>query len=539
MKLTKNIFLWAVVLAASAAAAAEQPLARLSVRSFTDLTNAVSRVASNLAPNETQDHGMEFSKSLGITNLTALDAQRPWEIALWYGEGGQLPLLAIKAPVENITQFKESLSPAGALRDKGREWTQLGSGVGLIVFRDADSLSEAEKAALDQWKAEAVAKPARLLELKLNMTDSIREKAAAGVAIGKAAMTAGLAAQNTGTEGGPNPANIQAILAAYFDVIDSFIAGLQGLTLRLDLSADALTVENSVTAKPGTDLAGWLRAPAGELTAQDLGWVGPDRLFSIAGYVGNEPWVLKLVQKMIPLALQVQNVETNGVLVKDLGELLPKMLPVAFGGSMDFKDKFTFAFSYRFPAGNVADIYGQTKRILTNDFQTFVGKDKMYSAATLVEKHETINGIPVDRLSVTLNLDSPLFKMPGQKEQLQMFYPDGKMEVDYAIKGDRLLSASADRMKELLSPGEAKAGAKSTLKPEKGTCLAGYVNVLGFVGRVLAGNPAVPQGAKDKLAKLDGQGAGIEFQVSMDDQMHAVARVPLKLFRELGRLKDD
>ena len=168
-----------------------------------------------------------------------------------------------------------------------------------------------------------------------------------------------------------------------------------------------------------------------------------------------------------------------------------------------------------------------------------MARTRCYSAATLVEKHETINGIPVDRLSVTLNLDSPLFKMPGQKEQLQMFYPDGKMEVNYAIKGDRLLSASADRMKELLSPGEAKAGAKSTLKPEKGTCLAGYVNVLGFVGRVLAGNPAVPQGAKDKLAKLDGQGAGIEFQVSMDDQMHAVARVPLKLFRELGRLKDD
>ena len=131
MKLTKNIFLWAVVLAASAAAAAEQPLARLSVRSFTDLTNAVSRVASNLAPNETQDHGMEFSKSLGITNLTALDAQRPWEIALWYGEGGQLPLLAIKAPVENITQFKESLSPAGGAPGQGARVDPTGQRRGL------------------------------------------------------------------------------------------------------------------------------------------------------------------------------------------------------------------------------------------------------------------------------------------------------------------------------------------------------------------------------------------------------------------------
>jgi hypothetical protein len=539
MKLTKNVFVWAVVLAVSAASAAEQPLARLSVRSYTDFTNALSRLAANLAPKEAVDHGLEFSKSLGITNLTALDAQRPWEIALWYGEGSQPPLLAIKAPVEDVAQFKESLSPAGVLRAKGMEWSQAGSGVGLIVFRDSASLSEGEKSALDQWKAEAVARPTRLLELKLNVSDPVREKAVAGLAFGKMAMSAAMAAQNTGTEGGPSPATIQSILAAYFDVIDTFLAGLQGLTLRLDLSPDALAVEESVTAKPGTDLASWLKAPAGEVTAQDLNWVEPDGLFSMAGYIGNEPWVQKLAQKMIPLWLQLQNAETNSALLKDFEDLLPKMLPVAMAGSMDLKDKMSLAFSYRFPGGNVAELYAQAKRLMTNDFQAFVGKDKMYTAASVLEKHETINGVPVDRLSVTLNLDNPLFKMPGQKEQLQIFYPEGKMEIDYAIKGDRLLAASAGRMKELLERGDAKSSRKWALKLEKGTCLAGDVNLLGLIGRVVSGNPAIPDAVKDKLAKVEAQGTGIEFQVSMDGQMHAVARVPLKLFREVGRLKDD
>ncbi len=539
MKLTKNVLVWAVILAASAASAAEQPLASLRVRSFTDFTNALSRLAGSFAPNEAVDHGLEFSQGLGLTNFTGLDTQRPWEIAVWYKGGGQPPLLAIKAPVKDVTQFKENLSPAGALRAQGREWSQLGSGLGLIVFRDADSLSEAEKSALDQWKAEALAAPTRLVELKLNMSDSIREQAAGGVAFGKMAISSALAAQSAGAEGGPDKAAIQGMIAAYFDIIDTFVAGLQGLTLRLDLSSEALTAENTVTAKPGTDLATWLRAPAGEVTAQDLNYVEPDRLFSGAAYVGKEPWLVKLTQKMIRLGLQAQNIETNSAAVKDLDDLLAKALPVAIAGSMDLKDKLTFAFAYRFPAADVAETYAQTKRFLTNGFQAFVGKDKMYAAATLTEKHHAINGVGVDRVLLALNLDSPWFKMPGQKEQLQAFWPDGKMEIDYAIKGDRLLVASADRMKELLEPASGEPSRKAALKLESGTCLAGYLNLLGFIKQVAAVNPSIPEAVKDKLAKLDGKGAGLEFQLRKDNEAHSVVRVPLKLFRELGQLKDD
>jgi hypothetical protein len=348
-----------------------------------------------------------------------------------------------------------------------------------------------------------------------------------------------VASQQTGTEGGPNPAAMQGILASYFEVIDTFLAGLQGLTLGLDLSSEVLTIENTVTAKPGTDLAGWLKTPAGEVTAQDLNWVEPDRLFSGAGYLDNDPWLVKLMQKMVRLGLQMQNVETNSAMLKDFDDLLAKMLPVAIAGSVDMKDKLTFALSYRFPGGNVAENYALAKRFLTNGFQAFVGKDKMYAALSLAEKHHTINGVPVDRVSITVNLDNPLFKMPGQKDQLQTLWPDGKMEIDYAIQGDRLLAASADEMKALLERGDGKSKGKAALKLDKGTCLAGYLNLLGFIRQVSAANPGIPEAVKDKLAKLDGQGAGLEFQMSMDGQMHSVTRVPLKLFRELGRLKGD
>jgi len=639
MKLTKNVLVWAVILAASAAAGAEQPLARLRVRSFTELTNALSRLAGTLNPHEAVDHGLELSQGLGLTNLTGLDTGRPWEIAVWFGGGSQPPLLAIKAPVKDVTRFKENLSPAGLLRAQGRgEWSQLGNGLGLIVFRPADSLSEAEKSALDGWKAEALATPKRLVELKLTLNEPVREHAAGGVAFGKAKLSEALAAQKAGGQSGPNPAAIQGMLDAYFEVIDTFVAGLHEFTLGLDLSPEVLTVENSVTAKPGSELASWLQAPAGQLTAQDLNWVEPGSLLSMAGYIGKEPWLLKLMQKMMRLGLQVQNEETakttaaqvqiamfktafdafevdngyfpkarnglsdlvqkprdaaswhgpylnqipkdpwnqdyiyecpgkhnpasydisspgqpgdqtpignwamdqqNSAQLKDLDELTAKMLPVAFGGSVDLKDKLTFAFSYRYPAASVTETYAQLKRFMTNSLQAFVGKHKMYAAATLTEKHHTINGVPVDRFSFTLNPDNPWLKMPGQKEQLQAFWPEGKLEFDYAIKSDRLLVASADRMKELLEPGIAETNRQPGLKLEPGTCVAGYLNLMGFMKPVFAVNPAIPQAVKDKMAKLDAQGAGLGFQLGMDNRMHSVVTVPLKLFGELGRLKDN
>ena len=539
MKLPKNVLVWAAILSASVAPGAEQPLARLSVRSYTDLTNAISRLASSFNPNGTEDPGLKFNQGLGLTNLGALDTKRPWEIALWHGGGGEQPLVAIKAPVQDVTQFKESLSPAGVLRSKGQDWSQLTNGLALIVFRKSDSLSEGEKSALDEWKSQVIAPPARLVELKVSMSEPLREQAVGMVSIGKTSVSRAFASQSSQMGNALNPAAMEGMLAVCFDTIQTFIAGLQEVTLGLDLSSDALTVEECVTAKPGTDLAKWLQKPAGQVTAQDLNWVDPDASLAIGAYCGKDPALLKLVQRMTQVGLQMQDMETNGPAAKDLEDLMAKLLPAVFAGSVEVKDKFAFAGAYRFPGANVAETYAEMKRFATNSFQTFVGKDKMYSAGSLAEKHHTIDGVTVDRFTLTINLDSPLFKLPGQKEQLQAVWPDGKMEIDYALKDDRMLVASGDRMKELLERGSGKPNRKATLKLGEGTVLTGYMNLLSFVRQMSAANPAIPEAVKEKLAKLEGQGTGIEFQVRADEQMHSSGRVPLKLFRELGRLKGD
>lgn len=539
MKSLKNVLVCASILAVAAAQGATPPLARLSVRSYADLTNAISRLAASVSPDKAGNAVAELNEALGLTNLAALDARRPWEIAVWYGGGAEQPLVALKAPVADVAKFKENLSAEGVLRTEGHEWAQLSNSLSLVVFRGAEALSDAEKSALEEWKATALKPPARLVELTLSMSESFRTQAAAGMAFGKMMLGQAMAAQNSQAEGGVNPAAMQAMLGAYFDILDTVVGGLQELGLGLDLSSDALTVESSVAAKPGSELATWLQKPAGQVTAEDMKWVEPEAFFSMAGYIGKEPWLLKLTRKLTRAAFQVQNLDTNSAALKDLDDLLAKTLPASLAGWMDLKDKFTFAFAYRFPASNPTAAYAEMKHFLTNGFQAFVGKDKPYSAGSLAERDHTLAGVLVDRFSLTVNLDSPLFKMPGQREQIQALWPEGKMVMDYALKEDRLLVASPDRMKDLLEPPNAKSGPKATLKLEAGTLAAGYLNLPRILRQAMAANPAIPDAVKEKMAKLDGRGTGIEFQIRVDGRVHSIAKLPLKLFQVLGQLGDN
>jgi hypothetical protein len=539
MKLSKNVFLPVLILAAAMTQAMAEPLARLSVRSYGDLTNAVARLAAQIDPKSEDNPAQEFAQGLGLVNPADFDAKRPWEVAIWYEGGAVPPLTAIKAPASNANKFKDSLGEAGFLKSQAREYSQLDNGWTLIVFKETASLSESEKSALDQWKKEAVRPPARLLELSLTLTETLRMQAKSMLAIGKMAISQSITSAQAPATPGLNPAATAEVLNAYFELIDTYLTGFNDLKLGLDMDAEALTLDNRVTAKPDTDLAKWLQKPAGQIAVQDLNALDPNAFMSLAAYMGKEPSLVKLLQKFTVLGFKMQNVETNDPVIKEVETLLDKMLPMTFTGSVYMKDKFTMMGVYRFPKADVGDVYGQLKQFVKKGMQTQVGKDKLYSAATIEEKHHTLNGLSVDRFTMAMNLDNPVFSAPGAKEQIQTWWPNGKIEIDYAIKDGQMLMASPDRMKDLLESLNAKANPKTTLKLEPATCLAGTLNIINMMKQIMAANPMVPQTAKDKMAQLDATGVGLEFQMSVDNQMHTSLRAPLKLFRELGRLKDN
>jgi hypothetical protein len=542
MKPLQYSIVWAAVLAVASAPAATPPSARLTVRSYADLTNAITQIVSKVSPEEGEDPTEDLRDELGLSNCEALDTKRPWELAFWYGGSPSQMVLAAKLPTKDIKAFKAALDEDGALRSQGHEWTQLEGGVGLILFlREADSLSDDEKAALAAWKAEALQPPAHgLAELTLNLSDTVRDQAVGALAMVKMFASQAIAAQGSGANGGFNPAALSGLLDLYLDLVETMVKGLQEYKVALDVTAEALTAEGSMSAKPGTDLAHWLQKPDDAVTAQDLAFVDPDACFSFAGYMGKDPALLKIMGRLVRLPFAMRNVETNGATVKELMGMLEQMLPTAFAGSVDLKDGLSVAGACRFPRADAAEVYARMKQACTNAsaFQNLVGKDKMYSAVSVAEKHEVINGVSVDRFSATVNTNSPFFDKAAQKEAFQKFFPGGKWELDYAVKDGRLLMASAGKMKDLLALAGGKSSAKRSVKLEEGTCLVGYVNLPGAFQQLAKVLPDVPSDAQETLSKLDTQGTAIEFSVSLDQTKRFRERVPLKCLEQLGRFSE-
>ena len=539
MKLRTVVLLCPAILTASLCPVDAQPLVKFTVRSYNDVNNIISTFAKNLNPKSTKDYALEFSNQLGVTNLTTFNPQKSWEVAVWYEGGISSPLIALKGPIKDISEFKDSLNPDGNLRKQGKEWSQLENGVGLITFGNLkpDDLSDAAKkefAELDQWKKEPLPSPGKMVELNLNLSEPIRQQLSGFIGIGRMSLIQSM--NSAQSIPGGNPKAMTEIFNAYFDFINVVVAGFQDLKLAADVQPEALIIDKRLTAKPGSELAQWMQKPANPITATELSGLDSDAFLSFAGSIGKNESMMKWMDKFTMLGFQMQSSETNETDIKEIHALLEKCLPMKFAGSAYMKDKLTFTGSYRFPASKASDVYSEMKQFLNSSFKKQVGEGKIYSSAELVEKHHTENGIPVDRFSATINMKHPLYSMPGQKEQLEAFWPGGKLEFDYAVKNDQLFFASAGQMKSLLENNN-KTAPKFAFKLEDGTCLAGYFNFLSMVSRITQANPMFPEEMKQKLSKLDSKGSSIEYQMSIDKQMHSETRIPMKIVRELGSLK--
>jgi hypothetical protein len=519
-------------------ATAAEPLARLQIRNFGDLTNAIAQFAAQLSPTASRDAVRQFTRGLGLTDSADFDARRPWEIVVWYEGGTNQPLAALKAPIGNLSQFRDHLSDDGVLRKQVREWMASDRGYGVMVFRQTNSLTAAERTALELWKSQELTPPARLLELTVGLSDPLREQLKGMMAIAKMSIGPMLNAGNNTAVPGLNPKAMSDLFAAYLDILGTFLAGFQDLKWGLDLNSDALIWEDRVNAKPGTELASWLQKPTLALTAQEMHQIDPNAYVSGAGTLNKEPGLLQVLKKFTLLGFQMQGSETNANVSKEIDQLFDQMLPMSFSGSAYLKDGFSFTGTYRFAAGKAAPAYAQLKRFLTLSFPAQVGPDKLYAASAFTEKHRTVDGQAVDRFSLTLNTNSPLFSLPGQKQQLQTWWPSGKFEIDYVLKGDQLIVATADRMPGYLAASRQSTGWKSAFPPEESTCLVGTLNLAMLIQQALATNSLVPDAVKQKMGQLDLQGVAMEMQIGLDRQIHTRVSVPLKLIRELAKLKN-
>lgn len=533
----RSIFLTApLVLAFSMMLASAQPTVQLTLKSYDEFAKAVNSVGKAIGPNARTEVAQDLREGLGLTNLASFDTKKPWELAVWF-EGEGEPLLAVKGPIPDVKKFKATLDPDEVLHDEVKDVAQLDNGMGLLVFKALKDLSATDKAALDKWKSQPIQAPGKTLEINLRLSEPVRAQLTEGLETIRQLLTQTLGQNPTLSQGGINPKAMTEMLGLYFDAMDAVVKGFGEMKVGADVTADAITFDDVLSAKSGTELAQWLQAPASPLTAADLTGQDPQALASFAMYMGKSDNLVKLVQKLMSLSLQLQNAQTNDAVVKDITAMMEKMLPAKFSGSFNLKNGFGFSGVYTFPNNNGAEAYAEMKRVFNGSMKSLVGKDQLYSAVSFAEKDHTVSGTPVDRFSFTLNLDNPQLQVPGQKESIEAMFPKGKLELDYALKGGKLFlsSAGGNEMQDLL---EGKLTGNSSLPLEKNTVLTGSVNVLEAMKAFVRLSPLVPEEAKEILAKANTQGTAVQFQLGLDGRLHAMGQIPLKLLREIARLEE-
>ncbi len=533
MKLRNTLILCSVYLVLSLGVAQAQPLARISIKSFGELSNALVRVVGAVDPEQSKELGGQLSAGLGLTNTALLDLKAPWELAVWTpGEAGA-PLIALKGKIADVKKFRSELQPEGMLAKDAKDWVQLENGLAAIVFTPADKQTDAEKLELKRWEAEPLVPPRRTLEVALTPSDAARAQVLPFLGMARMSMSQMAAA----VPGGANPKAMGDMFNLYFDGIEAFVKGCQDFKLAVALTPDSLLLEQTVSAKAGSALAKWIAKPANPVTAEDLTALNADALLSASITLSKDAPLMDLARKFLRVSMEMQNQGTNDSSVNDLMQMMEKSLPARVSGSVFLKEALEFAGMYRFPQSDPAKVYAEMKPLMTRFAKTQSGEGKMYSSASFTEKHHSVGAVPVDRYSFTLNLDNPMFQMPGQKEQLEALWPKGKLEFDYAVNNGKLLFASPERMAGLIEVS-AKSGNAPAITPNDSTVAAGYLNLLGFIARMSGANPMIPDAIKERLAKLDTKDTGIWFQLEMNNQVRFEQQVPLKLLQQLGGLKD-
>jgi hypothetical protein len=482
------------------------------------------------------DAGQELGKGLGLQTNSVFNPKRPWQVAVWYEGMPSQPLVALKVPTDDVEKFKAGLNPDSFLGSQGQEWTQLEGGYGLVTLMASDALSEPQQLALAEWKQKGVEKPRHMIQLGTRLSEPLRQQALLMLSFGKMAMSQSFATNNAFAAAGANPQVLGDIIGLYFEVIATVVKGLDRFDLGLDLNEDAVLFEEVLTARPATELAGWLTKSKRSIPADQTARIDPGALMSFAGQLDMDSSDTNILNRFLSLGLQLQSTSPEDPSIAELNALVKALLPVTFVGSVYSGKAMSYSGTYAFPEFGAEKAYTEIKKFLAHGMQSMAGKDKMYESVSILEKHRTLNGVAVDRVVLVINTNSPLLGMPGQKEQLLAVWPTGKMEFDYALKDDRVIFGSPDQMTSMLDP-ESRPQAKALSGSlDEGTVLAGTMNFIGVMGFSVNANPMLPSEIKAQLSGLNPKGTEVEYRVSLNNAMRINARLPMQLFKELSKI---
>lgn len=552
MKKTKSLVFSLCLFGSLALSVAQssQPNVTVQIQSINALKNTASQLAESIQP----EFKFMVEGAFASIPLQSLDRDRPVGLAVWAEIPGRAPQVALYLPVTGEDAFQKDateapgmfndLSPRMYLSESGY---QVLSNTKQLTEQTAKSWSPAGFAEDNMASTQSFSPENRSLvrmTAQLSENAMLRTQGLMGINIARVGMAQAMASgQADFGQLGFDPKGMMDIMELYFKVGETLIRGFKDLQTDLGISDGVLMVEDQVHALDGSELSDWMTG--GDWTGgmeNLLGVSGPDDLVTLGIAIGRSETFLNGYGKLIEASMKMQGVVEMADFTGAFVEMGEKMLPVRAGGAMTMSDdgsSLEWLFAYDFSGSSLKEVYPLFSEFVEMFKKSgMVGEDKMYSAMEWAESVATYSGHNIDRMTMTLNLDSPLFKMPGQKEMMEFMYGGSSVKQDYAKLENILVGGTPSKLKGFLSQ---QKDADLKYKPAPGSKLLPDENTFFFLsaklGKIVSGAlKVVAQTAGEEAQQALGPVAAmlgtlddrLEMKVNLDHGLRAVTRLPVR-----------
>lgn len=513
------------------------PLVEVTLRNFGDFTAACNRLVKAAKPDYDKDLGQEFQTRLGLDMNSGVDWERAWRGAFWFGGEGMAPIGALMVPVADFDQFQTGRPTEGILNLEGANWISQAGDYAAVVFSPKESLTNEQVEGIEAWKKSPVSQPKSILALAIQSNAGFRAQARA--ALGSIRENILNSFPPEGSENAPpgiDPEAFREVLSLYFDALDQVVNGVDRVRVDVDLTEKALRFDKRVIIMPESDLAAWTAPPVSGLGRDLLGLLDQRAFASIAAATSDQETVKSWLKRLARTSMRLQYLNLETETLTEMEHLIDAMFPMKFAASVYLQEGLTFGGAYQFPGRDVDELYQKFLAFYHDMIGDLVGEENFYKEAQMIEDHHEVDGVSVDRFDTRINLDHPMFGMPGQKESIQRMWPDGRMVVDYAVSDDRLVFASPDLMASFLKASPDRQVPAAAAAADAHTLLAGQINLLALIRESIASNPIVPAEVKSKFEKIDPSGTALAFRLNSEEGLHAFGTLPIKFISELGRI---
>ncbi len=546
-----RLLMGAALFAGMFGASAQSPMPTVTIQAQN--VNAIEKTLTQLAGSiQPELQGMVAGAFASIP-LVSLDRDRPVGLAIWAEIPGQPPQMALYLPVTSEDAFKKDLNEAPGMFNDMQPLVFLDSG--YQILSPAESLDEGlvkswtpanfGKGSMSSTQSFSSSNPSLVrLTAQLSETAMLRTQGMMGVNLARVGMAQAMASdQAQVNEMGIDPKGMLEILEFYFKAAEYLIRGIGDIQVDIGMIEGSLIVEEQVHALEGTKLSKWIAG--GDWTGglkPLLSVAGPDDFVRIAIAIGQSEEFVSAYAELIEASMKLQGVDKIGDLKSGFTETGLKLLPLRTGGAISLAeggDSLEWLFAYNFPDRSLDDVYP----VFSEFIEVFkasgmVGADKMYSSMEWTSSVDKYSGYAIDRMTMSLNPESPLLQMPGQKEMLRFMYGGDTVTQDYAKFDKMLVGGTPAKLQQFLKErkdgdSDSTALSVSGIEPDEHTCFYLSANV----GQIIAEFMKVvvisqDQDARDALkpiiAMLSQSNDRLDLKINLNNGMRSVTRLPVK-----------